>query len=265
VHYYKRNLGDYAKKAGRLSILQHGVYNLLIDACYDREIFPNLDEAIDWVWASTTEEQEAVKFVLSKFFIEENGVFIQKRIQEELADYQAKSENNKRIAQERETKRKRNVNETCEKDNEPSPNHKPITNNHKPITNKPLKTIDNKFSQEDFQFAEYVYQKILGPAPKTKKPDFTIWADSVRLMREVDNHTPQEIMQVFTFANNDPFWQTNILSIPKLRTKFSALHSKMIGEKNNANGSQFSYSRKISRSDRADQEARDYIQKHGLS
>ena len=46
MHYYKRNLGDYAKKAGRLSMLQHGSYTLLIDACYDREQFPTLEEAI---------------------------------------------------------------------------------------------------------------------------------------------------------------------------------------------------------------------------
>lgn len=32
MHHYRRNIGDYHKKAGRLSILQHGVYNLL-DAC----------------------------------------------------------------------------------------------------------------------------------------------------------------------------------------------------------------------------------------
>ena len=58
MHYYKRNIGDYAKKAGRLTILQHGVYNLLLDACYDREDFPTLEEAVDWVWASTAEEKE---------------------------------------------------------------------------------------------------------------------------------------------------------------------------------------------------------------
>lgn len=87
MHYYKRNLGDYSKKAGRLSILQHGVYNLLIDACYDREKFPTLEDAIDWTWAGTTEEIEAVKFVLSKFFKLENGVYVQSRIQEEIAEY----------------------------------------------------------------------------------------------------------------------------------------------------------------------------------
>jgi uncharacterized protein YdaU (DUF1376 family) len=87
VHYYKRNIGDYSKKAGRLSILQHGVYTLLLDACYDRERFPTREEAIDWVWAGTPEEIQAVDFVLSKFFVLQDGVYQQKRIAEELEEY----------------------------------------------------------------------------------------------------------------------------------------------------------------------------------
>lgn len=134
MHYYKRNLGDYAKKAGRLSMLQHGSYTILIDACYDREEFPTLDEAIEWTWASTTDEIEAVKFVLSKFFALENGVYVQKRIQEEIIEYREKAETNKRIALERETKRaeyRTKRDEACKPGDEPPPNHKPITNNHK--------------------------------------------------------------------------------------------------------------------------------------
>jgi uncharacterized protein YdaU (DUF1376 family) len=134
MHYYKRNLGDYAKKAGRLSMLQHGSYTLLIDSCYDREQFPTLDEAIEWTWASTTDEIEAVKFVLSKFFVLENGLYVQKRIQEELAEYREKAETNKRIALERETKRKENATNRSQVVNEAPPNHKPITKNHKPIS-----------------------------------------------------------------------------------------------------------------------------------
>ena len=65
MHYYKRNLGDYAKKAGRLSMLQHGAYTVLLDTCYDREQFPTLEEAIDWAWASTEAEIEAVKLTLT--------------------------------------------------------------------------------------------------------------------------------------------------------------------------------------------------------
>lgn len=141
MHYYKRNLGDYAKKAGRLSMLQHGSYTLLIDACYDREQFPTMDEAIDWTWASSTAEIEAVEFVLRKFFVLEDGRFVQKRIQEEIADYHAKSETNARIAAEREanrkansTKRARSVDDALQKNHEPPPNQEPITINQEPIS-----------------------------------------------------------------------------------------------------------------------------------
>lgn len=150
MNYYKRHLGDYAKKAGRLSMLQHGSYTLLIDACYDREEFPTLEQAIEWTWASTTEEIEAVTFVLRKFFILEDGVYVQKRIQEEIAEYQDKAETNKRIALERETKRRENsttrarsVDDALPESHEPPPsarpstNQEPLTINHKPdsVTN----------------------------------------------------------------------------------------------------------------------------------
>lgn len=135
MHYYKRNLGDYAKKAGRLSMLQHGSYTLLIDACYDREQFPTMDEAIEWTWASTTEEIEAVQFVLRKFFIPENGVYVQTRIREELEEYRQKAETNRRIATERETNRKAKSTNRAPVVNEPPPNHKPLTINQEPLTN----------------------------------------------------------------------------------------------------------------------------------
>lgn len=150
MHYYKRNLGDYAKKAGRLSMLEHGAYTLLMDAIYDREIFPTLDEALDWAWARDEAEVAAVKFVLTKFFeLQNDGRYVQKRIQDELMDYKAKAETNARIAKQREEKRKykneasRTVHEPCEEKHEPSPNHKPLTINQEPITsNQYIYTFD---------------------------------------------------------------------------------------------------------------------------
>jgi hypothetical protein len=125
---------------------------------------------------------------------------------------------------------------------------------------KNIPTPSVKYSPEDLEFATWAYKKILGPAPKAPKPDFTKWADSVRLMREVDNHTPQEIMEVFTFANNDPFWQTNILSIPKLRQKFSTLHSKMLG---GSNATSIPIGRTYqTKSERADAKLADYLLQH---
>jgi len=151
MYYYKRNIGDYHKKAGRLSMLEHGAYTLLIDACYDREQFPTLEDAIDWTWARTEAEITAVKFVLSKFFTLEGEVYVQNRIKEEIQAYQQMAETNTRIAKEREEKRKkgkpavndssRTVNEACPISHEPPPNQEPITINQEPETNNQIKSL----------------------------------------------------------------------------------------------------------------------------
>ena len=167
MHYYKKNLGDYYKKAGRLSILQHGVFNLLIDACYDREQFPTLDEAIEWTWASTPDEVEAVEFVLKRFFTFTNGVYVQKRIKEELADYANQkiinSANGKKGGRPRkkqkdtdaEAKKTQSVLEETQSVNletEKKPNQKPLTTNQKPETrerDKPSPISAEKFEMHD--------------------------------------------------------------------------------------------------------------------
>lgn len=167
MHYYKRNIGDYHKKAGRLSILQHGAYTLLIDACYDREVFPTLDEAIDWVWASSDSEVDAVKFVLKKFFTEDDGFYVQGRIQEDLDKYHANSLINKRIAIDRENKKKQTkgkgkstnreptVNDKVDSSNEAPPNQEPLTNNQEPLTNNQDKDKPSAKANEPFLIFSY--------------------------------------------------------------------------------------------------------------
>lgn len=164
MHYFKRNIGDYHKKAGRLSMLEHGAYTLLIDSCYDRERFPTMDEAIDWCWARTDEEVAAVRFVLSKFFELIDGRYVQARIQEEINAYHAKSAKNKEIAEEREANRRKAREQSCTKRapdvNEAPPNQEPITNNQEPVEkNTPptprkrgaVKVQLNKVSSDDLQ------------------------------------------------------------------------------------------------------------------
>ena len=144
MHYFKRNIGDYHKKAGRLSMLEHGAYTLLLDACYDREEFPTMEEALDWCWARSDDEEAAVRFVLSKFFTLEDGRYVQNRVREEIEAYRAMAAKNKEIAEKREaTKRTKREKESTKRANqdtdgspdqhEPAPNHKPLTNNQEPI------------------------------------------------------------------------------------------------------------------------------------
>jgi uncharacterized protein YdaU (DUF1376 family) len=137
MHYYKRNLGDYAKKAGRLTMLQHGAYTLLIDSCYDREVFPTLEQAVEWTWAATEAEVEAVKFILNRFFtLDKDGCYVQQRILEELLHYHKNADTNKRIADEREAKRKEKRTNREQSVDEAPPNHKPLTINQEPVTKR---------------------------------------------------------------------------------------------------------------------------------
>jgi uncharacterized protein YdaU (DUF1376 family) len=136
MHYYKKEIGDYHKKAGRLTMLQHGAYNLLIDSCYDREIFPTMEEAIDWLWASSKEEIEAIEFVLGKFFKLIDGVYVQNHIREDIDKYHANAATNKRIAIDREAKKREESTKRVPLVNEQAPNQEPLTKNHKPKEKK---------------------------------------------------------------------------------------------------------------------------------
>lgn len=141
MHYFKRNIGDYHKKAGRLSMLEHGAYTLLMDACYDREKFPTLEQALDWCWARSDGEIAAVKFVLDKFFTLDGDQYTQQRIADEIDGYHQKSKVNKQIALDREaarrTQRERTEHETCT-DHHLTTNQEPLTINQEPEDQEPL-------------------------------------------------------------------------------------------------------------------------------
>jgi len=98
-----------------------------------------------------------------------------------------------------------------------------------PIPNKPNKRkrpVFN-FSSEDMRFAEWMRDLISDVPGKRQSPDLSAWANTIRLMRERDDHTHREIAIVFKWANSNSFWKTNILSADKLREKFGTLSTQM--------------------------------------
>lgn len=139
MHYFKIHIGDYSKKTGHLSPLEHGIYMLILHSYYDREEAPTLIEATRWARARTAEEKEAVLGVLDEFFtVNDSGRYIQNRVEEELDSYRAKAETNRVIAVAREEKKRTRK----EQDRAPQehgsctigqPNHKPLTTNQEPI------------------------------------------------------------------------------------------------------------------------------------
>lgn len=220
MYYYKRNIGDYYKKAGRLTMLQHGAYTQLIDACYDREVFPTLDEAIEWTWASTEEEIQAVKFVLQRFFTLEDGVYSQHRINEEVENFKKNGETNRRIALEREEKRrqakaKRDENSTnrdvdstnrdnsvndsstehAQDVNEPPPNQEPRTKNQEPLK-EPMSSKPDTVV-EIFDYWKEVMQKKANTTLSTKRK-------TKIKQRLKDGYSIEEIKQAIFNCSNTP-------------------------------------------------------------
>ncbi|MES1987496.1 MAG: YdaU family protein [Pseudomonadota bacterium] len=139
MHYYKKDIGKYAKKTGGLSMLEHGAYTLLMDAYYDRERAPTKQEAIEWCWARTKQEIAAVEFVLSRFFTIDGDVYKQQTAEEILSEYQSNCLINKKIAIDRENRKRTNRAQVV---NEQITNEHLITNQKLEITNQKLKNKD---------------------------------------------------------------------------------------------------------------------------
>jgi hypothetical protein len=78
------------------------------------------------------------------------GTYIQDRILEELLQYHKNADTNKRIADEREAKRRENNTKRVQVVNEATPNQEPLTTNHKPKEKKTLgKRLANDFNMPD--------------------------------------------------------------------------------------------------------------------
>jgi hypothetical protein len=86
--------------------------------------------------------------------------------------------------------------------------------------------------------------------PEHKQPSLDRWANTIRLMRERDRRSSEDIRAVFAWANADSFWQGNILSPDKLRKQFDQLNLKRKQHGNprgQANGSQAGQTRSVAR------------------
>lgn len=85
------------------------------------------------------------------------------------------------------------------------------------------------FDPADREFAEYMLTQIEGVNGSQGKTNLDQWANDIRLMRTQDGHTPEQISQLFQFANTHPInsggftWSAVIRSPAKLRKKWGDL------------------------------------------
>lgn len=74
-------------------------------------------------------------------------------------------------------------------------------------------------SAEDLKTAQWISTRVKLINPTCKAPDMTSWSNNVRLMRQIDNRSHQDICALYDWD----FWQTNILSPESLRKQWDKL------------------------------------------
>jgi uncharacterized protein YdaU (DUF1376 family) len=127
MHYYKRNIGDYAKDTMHLSTLQHGIYSRLMDYYYANEEPIPAGKAARIAVAPKDE----VETVLCDFFelSEDGSVWRHKRIDAEIGAYHDKAEKNRENGRAGGRPRKDGNPDGSQKKATGNLNHKPLTKN----------------------------------------------------------------------------------------------------------------------------------------
>ena len=146
MNFYKRHLGDIAKSCAHLSQGQMGAYDLLLDWHYANELPLPLDKSSLYRIgrAVTRAEKDNVDTVLVMFFEQVDAGYVQRRAVKEMDKASAQADTNRRIAEEREARRRaakqaRSVHETSN-----DAEHEACTKR------QPSQTPDSRQEQEQF-------------------------------------------------------------------------------------------------------------------
>lgn len=76
---------------------------------------------------------------------------------------------------------------------------------------------------EDLQTAQWMFKRVQVIAPTALEPNWTQWANVIRLMRELDQRSHRDICELYDWVSRDAFWCTNVLSPQKLRQQWTPL------------------------------------------
>lgn len=111
MNFYKHHIGDYAQATAHLSFVEDAAYSRMLRKYYAEEAPLPVDVAkvIRLIGARTREEKQAVQTILDEFFTLEADGWHNKRADEELARAGAQAETNRRIAEEREARKRARI------------------------------------------------------------------------------------------------------------------------------------------------------------
>lgn len=189
----------------------------------------------DWVMAKKPRSKTITKVIENDQFSKKPAN--QKQSPEESKTITSVIENDHNSDQKQSPqKKKENYKETF-KENSPSENTPTVEVKksllEKVQTKNPQAVIATKKGQAvswgdqtDLDLAKQIHSMATTVTMDTKEPNWASWANDVRLMRDQDNRTDQQILALFMFANQDSFWSANVLCPAKLREKWGTLAAK---------------------------------------
>ena len=216
-------IGDYMADTMHLTTEQHGAYLLLIMSYWRKGgPLPADDIALSSICRLSIDAWSIARAVLVQFFdVSSSNAWVHHRIEKELLSASQKqskaAEKAKKAAEARWNNAPSIAQALLKECPSPSPSDKP----------------KHKYLPDDLAIAWLIAEKVLLITKSTKPPNLESWANSIRMMREIDNRPPELIRSVFLWANADSFWKSNILSAPTLREKFDKLFAKMNSEATN--------------------------------
>ena len=186
MHYYTKHIKDYKTDTAHLTLLEHGVYNSLIDLCVltENPLEPNIDKICRLVHAKSDEEKEAVKNVLSEFFIESDDGYRQKKCDQELIRIFGKSESARKSAKHR-WGSERNAN-AMQTDSERNANGM-LPNTQDPLPNNPIPNKD--FDRFWEAYPKKKSKPLALKAWLKHKPDIDVVIKSLTIFKKCDQWT----------------------------------------------------------------------------
>lgn len=95
MNFWKRHIGDYARDTGHLTLMEHGVYTVLLDRLYATERPIPEGDVYRVARASTRPERAAVDAILREFFELDDGAWTNPRAMLEIEAAQAKASANR--------------------------------------------------------------------------------------------------------------------------------------------------------------------------
>lgn len=133
MHYYQFNIGNYRRETHHLTVLEHGVYRMLLDTYYleEKPLCADKAQLMRTHSIRSADEKEAFENVLSDFFRLTEAGYAHEDCEEKIAKYQEKSEKARQSASARWEK---DAN-ASRKQSKGTANQEP--KNHKPKTKKP--------------------------------------------------------------------------------------------------------------------------------